>query len=191
MPAFWTPLASQNFFWTWMCELKICIIPWSDCRTLVLLINSNYNAFTYWTLQLQSLQSWQVRDVLHLKTMSVCHNHGTGGRQMKYTEHQWDDNDGGKWSTKRKTGSSTTLLKTNSIQTGQGLNLASMVRPTILKIILCIKLIEKWNNALLKVPPRKLQIAHLFSVLYVLSFTVPKLTTSSSWDNSVKSLRRE
>jgi hypothetical protein len=50
-----------------------------------------------------------------------------------------------------------------------------MVRPTILKIVLHIKLIEKWNNALLKVPPPKLQIAHLFSALnYMLSFSVPK-----------------
>jgi len=97
MHAFWTPLASQNFFWTWMSELKICIILWSGCRTLVFLINSNCNAFTYWTSQLQSLQSWQVREVLYSKTMSVCYNHGTGGRQMKYTEHRWDDNDGGKW----------------------------------------------------------------------------------------------
>jgi len=80
---------------------------------------------------------------------------------------------------KRKTGS--TGSNTNSIQTELGPNLASMVRPTILKIILRIKFIEKWNNALLKAPHRKLQIAHLFSVLnYVLSFSVPKLTTSSS-----------
>ena len=82
---------------------------------------------------------------------------------------------GGKLSTKRKTCSSTTLLNTNSIQTGLEPNLASMVRPTILKIILHVKLIEKWNNALLKVPPPKLEITHLFSVLnYKLSFSVPK-----------------
>lgn len=82
---------------------------------------------------------------------------------------------GGKWSTQRKTCSSATLLNTNSIQTGLGLNLASMVRSTILKIILHIKFIKKWNNALLKVPPPKLQIVYQFSVLnYVLYFSVSK-----------------